>query len=122
MNDPVEAQYTRWIYPQPATSLRRLWQSCDPNLYGLHYAYWPDREYWPGMRILVAGCGPNQAANIAYRNPLAQVLGIDVSAPALAHEQVLKDRYGLNNLSLAQRTIDDIDALDESFDLIVSTG
>jgi SAM-dependent methyltransferase len=122
MTDPVEQQYSRWVYPQPATNLRRLWQSCDPSLLGLHYAYWPDREYWPGMRILVAGCGPNQAANIAYRNPTAQVLAIDVSAPALAHEQLLKNKYGLDNLALEQRAIEQAEGFDATFDLIVATG
>ena len=121
-NDPLEQQYSRWVYPEPLTSLRRVWQNCDPSLHHQHYAYWPDREYWPGMRILVAGCGSYQAANIAYRNPKAYVLGIDVSAPALAHEQFLKDKYGLRNLTLEQFSIDRIAVRDEVFDLIVTTG
>jgi len=122
MTDPVEDQYTNWVYPQPAVSLRRMWQSCDPSLQQLHYAYWPDRAYWPGMRILVAGCGSNQAANLAQRNPSAQVLGIDVSPTSLAHEQLLKGKYGLDNLTLEQMRIDALDGLDREFDLIVATG
>lgn len=122
MTDPVEDQYTRWVYPQPAVSLRRMWQNCDPSLQQLHYAYWPDRAYWPGMRILVAGCGSNQAANLAQRNPSAQVLGIDVSPTSLAHERLLKGKYGLDNLSLEQLSIDDLAGLDREFDLIVATG
>ena len=121
-DDPLEQQYSRWVYPEPLTSLRRVWQNCDPSLHHQHYAYWPDRAYWPGMRILVAGCGSNQAANIAYRNPKAAVLGIDVSAPALAHEQFLKDKYGLNNLALEHFSIDQIAVREEMFDLIVTTG
>jgi SAM-dependent methyltransferase len=120
--DPVEAQYSRWVYPQPATSLRRIWQNCDPMLLSQHYAYWPDREYWPGMRILAAGCGSNQAANLAHRNPGAQVLGIDVSAASLAHEQILKDKYGLDNLRLERRAIEQLDALDQEFDLVIASG
>lgn len=120
--DPVAAQYSRWVYPQPATSLQRIWQNCDPMLLSQHYAYWPDRDYWPGMRILSAGCGSNQAANLAHRNPSAHVLGIDVSPAALAHEQTLKDKYRLDNLSLERRAIDQLDALDAEFDLIVATG
>jgi len=122
MTDPVEDQYTRWVYPQPATSLRRMWQACDPSLLQLHYAYWPDRPYWPGMRILVAGCGSNQAANIAQRNPTAQVLGIDVSVSSLNHERLLKGKYALDNLTLEQMAIDQLDGLDQTFDLIVATG
>jgi SAM-dependent methyltransferase len=122
MSDPVEEQYTRWVYPQPATSLRRIWQACDPSLQQLHYAYWPDRPYWPGMRILVAGCGSNQAANIAQRNPTARVLGIDVSVTSLNHERLLKGKYGLDNLTLEQMAIDQLDGLDESFDMVVATG
>lgn len=122
MTDPVEDQYTRWVYPQPATSLRRMWQACDPMLGQQHYAYWPDRPYWPGMRILVAGCGSNQAANLAQRNPDAQVLGIDVSPTSLQHERLLKGKYALDNLTLEQRAIDRLDDLDREFDLIVATG
>jgi SAM-dependent methyltransferase len=122
MTDPVEDQYTRWVYPQPATSLRRMWQACDPMLGQQHYAYWPDRPYWPGMRILVAGCGSNQAANLAQRNPDAQVLGIDVSPTSLQHERLLKGKYGLDNLALEQMAIDRLDDLDREFDLIVATG
>ncbi|MEJ0070813.1 MAG: class I SAM-dependent methyltransferase [Pseudomonadota bacterium] len=122
MTDPVEDQYTRWVYPQPAVSLRRMWQACDPSLLQLHYAYWPDRPYWPGMRILVAGCGSNQAANIAQRNPQARVLGIDVSVSSLNHERLLKGKYALDNLSLEQMAIDQLDRLDETFDMIVATG
>jgi SAM-dependent methyltransferase len=122
MSDPVEQQYTRWSYPQPVMNLRRLWQNCDPSLLGLHYAYWPDRPYWPGMRILVVGCGPNQAANLAYRNPQAAVLGVDVSAAAINHETLLKAKYGLDNLELAVLAIDDLDTLEREFDFIVATG
>jgi trans-aconitate methyltransferase len=74
------------------------------------------------MRILAAGCGSNQAANLAHRNPSASVLGIDVSPAALAHEQILKDKYRLDNLSLERRSIDRLDALDQEFDLIIATG
>jgi len=121
-DDPLEQQYSRWVYPEPLTSLRRVWQNCDPSLHQQHYAYWPDRGYWPGMRILVAGCGSNQAANIAYRNPKAQVLGIDLSGPALDHERFLKDKYGLRNLAVEQTSIDQVAERDEAFDLIVTTG
>ena len=122
MSDLVEQQYTRWVYPQPTMNLRRIWQNCDPSLHQLHYAYWPDRPYWSGMRILVVGCGPNQAANIAYRNPKAQVLGVDVSAAALNHELLLKGKYALDNLDVQAIAIDRLDELDQEFDLIVATG
>lgn len=122
MTDPVEQQYSRWVYPAPVTNLEELWQSCDPSLHQLHYAYWPDRDYWPGMRILVAGCGSNQAANIAYRNPTAHVLGIDVSEPSLAHERVLKEKYRLDNLSLERCPIAALDGLGGVFDFIVASG
>jgi SAM-dependent methyltransferase len=47
------------------------------------------------LDILIAGCGTNQAAVSAYRNPGAKVVGIDISQPSLDHQQYLKDKHGL---------------------------
>ena len=122
MTDRVEQQYTEWIYPQPTLDLRSRWQAMDPSFHQLHYAYWPNRPYRPGMRILVAGCGSMQAAQIADRNPTAQVLGIDISETSLAHERTLKKNFSLDNLTLERMAIDQIQTVGEKFDLIIATG
>jgi SAM-dependent methyltransferase len=82
---------------------------------------WPDRENKPDMDILIAGCGMNQAAAYAYKNPTAKVVALDISQPALDHEQYLKDKHGLWNLELHLLPIDEIASLGLDFDLIVLT-
>jgi len=82
--DVVSSQYERWMYPQPILDLRgwltNNWQWFDPS--HAHRMFWPDRDYDPGMDILVAGCGTNQAAVFAFTNPQAKVVAIDVSQPS----------------------------------------
>jgi SAM-dependent methyltransferase len=123
-DDPVASQYENWAYPQPIEDLdewsKTFVDSGDPTV--VHYVYWPDREYWDGMKILIAGCGTNEAASIAYRNPKASVVGIDVSQASLNHEKYLQEKHGLANLTLHQMNIEDAASLDGRFDLIVSTG
>jgi len=122
--DIVSAQYERWIYPAPIEDLpawlESSWQWFDPS--HAHRMLWPDREYREGMDILVAGCGTNQAAVIAYTNPTANVVAIDVSTASLAHHRQLADTYGLDNLELHRLPIEEVDTLGRDFDLIISTG
>lgn len=122
--DDVSQQYERWIYPEPIMDvpewLRWNWQWFDPS--HAHRMLWPDRDYRPGMDILVAGCGTNQAAVIAYTNPTAKVVAVDVSEHSLDHHRYLARTYELKNLELHRLPIEEIAALDQDFDLIISTG
>ncbi len=123
-SDAINRQYERWIYPEPITDLpawlTTRWQWCDPS-HG-QPIFFPDRDYWPGMDILVAGCGTNQAATIAYTNPQAKVFAVDISQASLDHEAFLKDKYQLDNLELHRIPIEDLPTLGREFDLVVSTG
>jgi SAM-dependent methyltransferase len=124
LNDVVSGQYEKWTYPEPIQDLEEWladgWQWFDPShAYGI---FWPDRDYKPGLDILVAGCGSNQAAVIAYTNRSARIVAIDVSQRSLDHEQYLKDRHGLSNLELHRLPIEDVSTLGLDFDLIISTG
>ena len=122
--DVVSRQYERWRYPQPITDLTQLpdgiWHWYDPTHF--HRIFWPDREYKPDLDILIAGCGTNQAAVFAYKNPGAKVVGVDISQPSLDHQQYLKDKHGLFNLELHLLPIEELHTLGLDFDLIVSTG
>ncbi len=122
--DEVSLQYERWMYPQPILDISNWlignWQWFDPS--HAHKMFWPDRNYKSDMDILVAGCGTNQAAVIAFTNPKAKVVAIDVSKPSLDHHKYLKDRYGMNNLSLHHLPIEEVGSLGLDFDLIISTG
>jgi len=124
LSDLVSDQYGRWVYPQPILDLPAWlednWQWFDPS--HAHRIFWPDREYRPGMDILVAGCGTNQAAVIALTNPQARVVALDVSQASLGHHRFLRQKYGLTNLDLHLIPIEDIGSLGRDFDLIISTG
>jgi SAM-dependent methyltransferase len=122
--DIVSRQYERWMYPLPIQDLKGLTDSTrvsfDPS--DFHRTLWPDRDYKPGLDILIAGCGTNQAAVFAYRNRAAKVVGVDVSRPSLDHQQYLKEKHGLWNLELHLLSIEELPTLGLDFDLIVSTG
>lgn len=124
LDDTIARQYGAWVYPLPvddlaAVALERR-DNADPSLH--HRLYWPDREYPDALDILVAGCGTVQAAEIAFHNPRARVLGIDVSDASLAHEQRLKAKHGLQNLELRRLPIEEAGSLGRDFDLIISSG
>lgn len=123
-SDIVSQQYARWMYPQPILDIsvwtENNWQWFDPS--HAHRLFWPDREYNPELDILVAGCGTNQAAIIAFNNPKAKIVAIDVSQPSLAHHAYLKAKHSLDNLELRQLPIEDVEQLGRNFDLIISTG
>jgi len=120
----VKEQYERWPYPEPIVDLEAWlehhWQWFDPSHSALQL--WPEGPPGNNLEILIAGCGTNQAAVFAINNPGAHVVGIDVSQAAMDHHQTLKQQHGLNNLELKQLPIEQASMLEQSFDLIVSTG
>jgi SAM-dependent methyltransferase len=123
-DDVVARQYQRWVYPPPTRDVEE-WTAgnLDPtDPVHAHWVYWPDREYPPGLDILVAGCGANQAAYFAFKNPSAKVVAIDVSQPSLDHLQYLKDKHSLQNLEPHLLPIEELSALGLDFDLVVSVG
>lgn len=129
LGDIVSRQYEQWMYPAPIFDipnwLQRNWQWFDPS--HSQALFWPDRGhqeggYQQGMDILVAGCGTNQAAVIAYTNPMARVVAIDVSDASLAHHRHLASTHNLGNLELHRLPIERVGELSREFDLIISTG
>ena len=123
-DDVVAQQYEKWTYPEPIQNLETWaannWQWFDPS--HAHRVLWPDRPHRADVDILIAGCGTNQAAEIAYNNPAAKVVAIDVSKPSLDHEKFLKDKYALKNLELNLLPIEEVPSLNQKFDLVMSTG
>jgi SAM-dependent methyltransferase len=123
LTDSIARQYGEWIYPRPIMDLAEVaggHETADPSLFGR--LFWPDRGPPEPLDILVAGCGANQAAHLAFRNPTARVVGIDVSSAALTHEDYLKTKHRLTNLELLMLPIEDVASLGRRFDLVASTG
>jgi len=123
--DKVKAQYEQWIYPEPVDDLEAwlaggTFSIGDPRDCG--DLYWPASGYREGMNILVAGCGANQAARFALQHPTATITGIDLSEASLAHEEKLKAKHGLDNLTLRLMRLEEVAGLDQTFDFIASSG
>ncbi len=86
------------------------------------HLFWPAQPYRDDRSVLVAGCGTTQAAKYALRWPNAQVIGIDLSAEAIAFTEQMKHRYGLANLTARQLPVERAGDLDRTFDHVVCTG
>ena len=123
--DKVRAQYERWIYPEPVEDLE-VWLTGGAFSIGdarqCGDIFWPATGYREGMNILVAGCGANQAARYALQHPTAKVTGIDLSEASLAHEEKLKAKHGLDNLTLHRMRLEEVSKLGQTFDFIASSG
>ena len=124
LSDAITAFYNSHPYPPPVTNLDRArdeWR--DPSrLRAEYHVVWPDEPYRADLDILIAGCGTWQAARYALTHPEARVVGIDVSTTSLEHTERLKHQYALTNLEIRQLSIENVGAVDRSFDLIVCTG
>lgn len=122
----VEDLYTKWVYPIPVEDMRAAIEDGSYYEIGDPLQWWP--MFWPNKRnsekldILVAGCGSVQAAYYACQNPNWNVLGIDISETSLAHQNKLKKKHNLSNLTLKKLSITDIDSLGQTFDFITCTG
>lgn len=123
----VENQYANWVYPLPvpdiATAVAETgyYDLTDPALF--RRVLWPTPVEPEALNILIAGCGANQAAYYAFKNPQCTVTGIDISPASLAHQNYLKEKHNLENLHLERCTLEDAPArFTKPFDYIVSTG
>ena len=121
----VARQYNDYVYPPPVDDLAAAIAAgqidfCDPSRFGP--LFWPEGRPDPAFSILVAGCGAQQAAWLAFTNPSARVTGVDLSDASLGHQRYLREKHGLSNLHLYQGDLREVAKLGQSFDLIVSSG
>lgn len=123
--NPVQEQYVHYAYPEPGDDIPTWQQSYNYNIYdaGLYSTlYWPEGRPRLALEVLVAGCGTMQAAVLAFNNPECKFTGIDFSQTSIAHEERLRERHNLTNLTLQKMDLRDVSKLGRSFDLIVSSG
>jgi SAM-dependent methyltransferase len=124
-DDVVARQYEAWAYPPPVDDMVEAiaggyWEYADIPACGP--VFWPDRRDVGDLDILVAGCGTNQAAYVALRNPTSRVLAIDISRASLAHTKYLAEKHGLRNLEVRLLDLNRVAALERDFDFVLSTG
>ncbi|HPB75335.1 MAG TPA: methyltransferase domain-containing protein [Chromatiaceae bacterium] len=124
-DDIVARQYEAWVYPPPIHDMvdaitQGYYEYADIQAGGP--IFWPRRRDFNDLDILIAGCGTNQAAYTALRNPSSRVVAIDISQSSLSHSQYLKDKHGLDNLEVRHLDLMAVASLDKSFDFILSTG
>src|SRR5476649_365757 len=110
--DPVQAHYERWVYPPRAPDLSALPLTAPHQPYQdlrhLFWLYWPQGQQRDDMDILVAGCGSMSAAAQAFLYPRSRVWGVDFSRAALEHEEFLKRKHNLTNLTLRDGRVEDM--------------
>jgi SAM-dependent methyltransferase len=122
--DAIARFYGQHPYPPPIADLAavaRGWSDGTRRRIE-HHRLWPSLAYRDDHSILVAGCGTSQAAKYAIRYPHARVVGIDVSEAGIRATRALAARHGLGNLETHRLAIEDVGALDRSFDHVVCTG
>lgn len=125
MTEIVARQYHAWVYPQPVEDMQAAidggyYEFGTPRLF--RPLLWPERRSLQGLKVLIAGCGTNQAAFNALSLPEASITAIDISMNSLGHSQYLKEKHRLDNLTLKHMSLLDVGSLGQQFDLIISTG
>jgi SAM-dependent methyltransferase len=75
------------------------------------------------VRMLVAGCGTGQEPILlAAEQSDASVLAVDLSLASLAYAQRMARRLNVQNVTFCQADILQLDALEETFDIVVCSG
>jgi len=124
--DLLSKQYNEFSYPKPIDDIENeiknnnLYINYDPKYFWNRL--WPEKKFIEnGLKVLVAGCGSNQACILSYNNPGYSFTGVDISKESIKNNEKLIKKNNLNNLNLI---CEDFRLLnfDKKFDLIISTG
>lgn len=121
----VARLYEGHPYPPPTLDLGQAiaeggYQAGDPSMFAP--MLWPEGKPDEQLTILSAGCGTQQAAWLAYTNRDCEVYGVDLSEPSLAHERYLQEKHNLKNLHLFKGDLREVNAIRDTFDVIMCTG
>ena len=106
--DKIEEQYSKFPYPAPLENMEELIkqgyeQSSCPH--ALWYKLFPERRYQENLKVLIAGCGTNQAIYHALRHPRSEHYAIDVSEESLKHVANMIKKYNIKNLEIEKKNI-----------------
>ena len=124
--DLLSEQYNKFSYPNPIDNIENeiknnnLYINYDPKFFWNRL--WPEKKFIEkDLKVLVAGCGANQASVLSYNNPCYSFTGVDISKESIKNNEKLIKKHNLKNLNLI---CEDFRLLkfDNKFDLIVSTG
>ena len=124
--DLLSEQYNKFSYPNPIDDIENevknnnLYINYDPKFFWNRL--WPEKKFIEkDLKVLVAGCGANQASVLSYNNPSYYFTGVDISKESIKNNKKLIKKHNLKNLNLI---CEDFRLLnfDNKFDLIVSTG
>ena len=124
--DLLSEQYNKFSYPNPIDDIENeiknnnLYINYDPKFFWNRL--WPEKKFIEkDLKVLVAGCGANQASVLSYNNPCYSFTGVDISKESIKNNEKLIKKHNLKNLNLI---CEDFRLLnfDNKFDLIVSTG
>src|SRR5262249_23365328 len=115
-----ESPYPWWV----KTGLVEEWTTIEAYLKNLFpMARFFDAASRRDSEILIAGCGTGQQSiETALRFPHARILALDLSLASLAYAQARTEAAGVGNIRYAQADIVKLGALDQSFDMIETTG
>jgi SAM-dependent methyltransferase len=114
--------YGRFNYPWPPLTFPVVSDlDCGTVFLNQDLGDWTHTRIPRAPRIWVAGCGTNQAVFTALRFPHADVVGTDISAQSLAFCQQSASQLGIKNLSLEERSLNDVNC-DDEFDYVICTG
>ena len=120
------SHYNKYIYPKPIENIeeevikKKIVPYADPN-FNWHIL-WPEKPYnLRSLRILIAGCGSDQASVLARCNPNHKFIGVDFSEQSINHQKKLKQKNNLNNLELICDDFRNV-IFKKKFDYIISTG
>jgi len=113
--------YGRYNYPWPASVFLAYPTGISSLILNQDIGYYGEHRMPQKLKIWVAGCGTNQALFTALRFPDAEVLGTDLSSNSLSVCRKNADQIGVANLRLEEKSLNDINYVDE-FDYIICTG
>jgi SAM-dependent methyltransferase len=114
--------YGRFPWPwQPMKFSRLTDEKLETVMLSQDLGLWNQQLFPERPRIWVAGCGTNQALEVAMKFPQATVIGSDLSTKSLDLCARNGGMMNVNNLELRRESINQTN-YHEQFDLVVCTG